>query len=355
MLIFSEIYAVQSIRTIYSSIGKKKCIFVIQNTITMRYFLFFICLLLSFHSDAQPFFDFEYKVGRTKCICDDTVSKQILSTVDTIKDERFLACCYHCIGDYYYFNYGDKYWTAIEYYKKALNIREQYQDDLLWKSYRNIAYSYKEAFHYERAIKTILKGFELSDKLKETRTYGYLGDSYMELGEFENAVEALENSVKLAKDDYELAVANNALCVALTRTKGSLNLLKALKHTEKAIELSKRENDTPGVAIAYLSKGNAHAELKQHEAAIQAYNQAKEIFSQENFPLYLAKTINNIATTRHAQGQHNEAIEQLKKSLKIKQEYHENAPSKTSLTISVTKTSTKIRNQATIVFMCTTK
>jgi len=294
---------------------------------TMRYFLFFscflICLLLPFHSNAQTFIDFEYKNGHTKCTCNNIPAKKVLDTLDAIKNERFLACCYHCIGTYYYNDAGED-WEAIKYHKKALKIREKYQDKLLWKSYRNIAYASYEIWYYEGVIEAILKGFEVSDELKETVTYNYLGESYIELGEFEKAVEALKNSLNLAEDNYDLAEANNSLCIALTRTKDSLNLLKALEHAEEAIKLFEDIEHTVGVAKACLNKGYTLDDLKQYEAAIQSYNQAKEIFSQKNYTLYLSKTINNIAATLYAQGRYKEAIEKLNESLKIKKEYYDN-------------------------------
>ncbi len=288
----------------------------------MRYLLFLTVCLFPCHLNAQSFIDFKYEDNLTTCICNDISAKNIIDTLHTIKNERFIACCYHCIGTYYYHEARD--WSAIEYHQKALKIREQYKDDLRWKSYRNIAYAYKEVAHYEGTIKAILQGFQLNDKLKRTANYRLLGESYIELGEFENAIEALENSERLAQNDYELAEANNALCIALTKTEDTTNLVKALKHAEKAIELFERENDMEGIAIAYLNKGNTHEELKQHEAAIRSYNQAKAIFLQKKRPLSLAKTINNIATVKYAQGQYNEAIQLLNESLKLKKEYHKN-------------------------------
>jgi len=163
-----------------------------KNSIIMRYFLLFICLL-PFHLKAQSFIDFEYKNGKTTCKCNDTPAQNILDTLDNIKEnERFLACCYHCMGIYYYYEVQDDL-EAIKYYKKALVIREKYQDDLLWKSYRNITQPYYGVGYYEKAIEAIYRGGEISDSLRENSlSYQYLGNCYVELGEFEKAITALD-------------------------------------------------------------------------------------------------------------------------------------------------------------------
>jgi len=265
----------------------------------MRYFLLFLCLL-PLHLNAQSVVDFEYKEGKTKCICNDIPAQKILSTLDTIKkNQRLLACCYHCIGSYYYNNFEDL--KAIKYYKQALSIREKHHDSSLWKSYRNIAYAYYGVWYYEGVNQAILRGFETDEAFKQNASaYKYLGRSYVELGEFEKAIQALKNSTKLAEDNYELAEANNSLCIALTRTKDSLNLLNALKHAEKAINLFKDENDIESVAVAYTK------------------------YTQEKDTLNLAKTLNNITTILYEQDKHDEATQRLNQSLYLKKKYYQN-------------------------------
>jgi len=279
--------------------------------------------MLSDNLNAQSLINFSYtKQGKVQC---DTGSEfsvaavLVLINADTIKDMKFLACCHYQLGRHYY-NDDDNYIRAIYHYKKAINIREQYSDGLLGKSYRNLGYAHIYAGYYEQAIESILKACEHDESLKtQSSIYDYLSRAYCELGEYEKAITAAEKAIVAATSKGK-GNAHNALSLVLIETRDSLNLIRAIEEADKAISSYKVRED---MAITYNNKGNAFRWLGLYDEAIIAYKQALKDYSKQNVIDY-ANTLNNIATVLYAKKEYSEAIKMLNRSLKLKKNIHEN-------------------------------
>ena len=293
----------------------------------MRWFLFIICMF-SGNLYAQSPIEFCYtEQGKVQCGTDSEFSVvsvlAMINAADTIKDDKdkklFLACCYYQLGRYYH-NKEDDFIKAIYHDKKAIDIREQHDDGLLGKAYRNLGYAYIEAGYYEQGIEAILKAHEHDDRLKiQSSTYDYLSRAYSELGEYEKAIAAAEKAITLASSDTK-GDAHNVLSDVLIKTRDSLNLTKAIEQADKAIV---SYNLRANMARAYNTKGNALMWLGRYDEAIAAYKDALELYAKTNLIDY-ARTLNNIATVFYAKKEYSKAIDTLNRSLKLKRSFHKN-------------------------------
>jgi len=294
----------------------------------MRWLLFFVGFLFINLVNAQSFIGFNYNQEKNKCVCeikkDSTFSEQIVLDViraDTIKDKRFLACCYHLLGVHYYDEYDIS--KALSQYQKSIAIRQKHEDGQLWKSYRNIAYTYSDIQYHSKTIEFILKAFEKNEEFKENSTaYYYMAWAYMELGEYKKAITAAEKALKYGISNYELGDANNTMCAILIEKRDSVSLLKAIKYTNTAIELFKLEEDNEeALASTYNNKGLVLEYLGKYDDAIAVYKKSLQYQSTDKGK---GEVLNNIAAVLYLQGKYQQALKTLTQSLQLKKNYYEN-------------------------------
>jgi len=287
-------------------------------------FVFTLLFLIPLYGYTQPV-EFNYEGNKSICKCKkhDNIIDSLQATIasNTVKDERYLACCYHCLGVKYYVK--NEYKKANGQYKKAIELRTANNDNELAKSYRNIGYSQKEFGLFQKAISSINSAIQLSDKEKNRpNNYIYLGECYTSIGEFEKAKNSLYTALQLVESGEDRAELNNTICAMHI---GSQSYRKAIEYARKAITPL---NSEMGIARAYNNKGIAHQRLKEYQKAIKSYNIAVEIYQKEGNIFEQAQTLNNVAVVQYEQNKYKEAITALNKSLQLKKKYYDYAPFK---------------------------
>ncbi len=291
----------------------------------MRYFL----LVFTFF----PIITYTQNVIDLKCdglVCsckkgeDFSIDKAIQGSLsNTINNEKRLACIHHQLGVHYYLS--DDYSKAIFHNKEALKVREQYEDGMLWKSCRNLGYSYIDGGYYTRGIEVLNRAFEVEKIFNDHPTaHRYMGIAYGKLGDFEEAENAFKRSIKLSDGHRYRGDAYNDFCSVLTETRQQEQLEKALVLADSAIIHYRAIEDQGRLAGAYNNKGTTNRWLLNYEAALSSYKKALKIHTEED-QLKQAQTLNNIATIYYAEGENELAIKELEQSLKIKKNYHDSA------------------------------
>ena len=293
----------------------------------IRLLTLFICLL-PIGLYAQSYLDFvKYNKQENICACDvkgedfsDTILLNVIEN-DSIQDTNALACMHHCLGVYYRKN--GNYLADIRQCKIAIEIREQYQDPLLWKSYRNIGYSYKDAGYYNKSIAAIEKAMQLNQIfVKNVMANIYLSFCHREMGEYKEAIEYGQKAVAFSQSDIEYGMAYNNIAV-IYETMAEIKYLQlAVENARKAIQSFEKAELQDKVAKVRNNLGNILEFLEKYDEAISVYKKALQNYEQNE--LEYASILNNIAFVLNKQNKYTEAIKTLNKSLEIKQKYHDN-------------------------------
>ncbi len=294
----------------------------------MRLLTLIICLI-PLGLCAQTYLDFvDYNKQESTCKCHvngENFSDAILLNAianDSIQDANSLACMYHCLGVYYRRN--GNYLEDIKHCKIAIEIRKQHQDPMLWKSYRNMGYSYKDAGYYKKSITAIEKAMQLNEIfIKNVMANIYISICYREIGEYKEAIEYGQKAVAFAQSDIEYGIAYNNMAVTYEAMVEPVYLELGVENARKAIKSFEKVKLQDEAAKARNSLGNLLELLKKYDEAINAYNEALK--SYEKNALEYASILNNIAFVLNKQGKYIEAIKILNESLEIKQKYHNNA------------------------------
>ena len=244
----------------------------------------------------------------------------------TIKDNQYLACCYHQLGVYYH-NNKSNYVAAIPFYKKSAALRKQNQDGMLWKSYRNMGYAYLEIEFYEKSILYIDSAFLiLPELLQDPRPFLNKGNAFAGLGEYNKAIEVAQRSIELVQENFTKyrGEALIAYCMILIEHGTPESLKKAVLIADEAITFYQLINEKGNIAHAYTNKGNALLRLRQYNAALESYQTAEQIYTEIKDTQSLAWTFNNMSIIYQEQNEFKTAIDLLKTALLLKQKYYNN-------------------------------
>jgi len=288
----------------------------------MRFILILIILI--------PLNAYTQSATSYKCDCKKIEYLKTVTSSDTIQDERYLACCHHCLGIEYY--YDNEYLKAINHFEKAIDIRLKNNYDGLAKSYRNSGYCHKELGLYNKTISLINEAIQRSDKEKNRlANYVHLGSCYTSIGEFEKAENSLSTAFQLAESYENRAKVNNTSCILYTINES----FKAIEYGEKATLLYEKAytGGTKSVdstrifrdrATAYNNLGNAYRKVGKNEKAIKSYNFSIQSYQEINNVFLEAQTLNNVAAALYGQKKYKEAIKVSNESLQLKKKYYSN-------------------------------
>ncbi len=144
---------------------------------------------------------------------------------------------------------------------------------------------YLELDRFQDAIDALKKGFELAPAYSETyaknlaNAHGSLGNVYYRLGKFQEAIAQYTLSVKTNPEHVDMLF---NLGVAYSE---SGDYVSAIRNYKKVVSLS------PGYGLAYLNMGNSYSDLKDVPNAVVQYQKALEIdpeYTNAHYNLALA-------------------------------------------------------------------
>jgi len=295
----------------------------------MHYFVNSLVSVLLFGNAISSFASFQnlpityYNTEMKSYVCKGKIT-DIDSLLDslqhnTIEDTALLACCYHQIG-VYYFNEKIDFIKSASYNKLAIELRNQFDDGLLWKSYKNMGVCYKKLQKYKEAsnlFELALNSYIEDDKYQVILLKN-LAEVLSETGEYHRAKSLLRQAIKIGKANNinrnEIARAHCAMA-KIINDKDSLNFNDAINHSKKSLEFSTK-NKTEIAALTQL--GNAY---KHKGDYFNALNQYEKVFSKQNNKLYKAITLNNIASANEGLKKYEKSTKIFYKALKLKLAY----------------------------------
>jgi tetratricopeptide (TPR) repeat protein len=241
---------------------------------------------------------------------------------------------------YYYHNLGTlkdnqgDYKTAIEYYKKSLEIRQKtlppnHPDFATFNN--NIAAVYFHMGEYSKALSFYKKALAIIEKSLPPNHpslathYNNIGSVCNNMGEYSKALSFYEKDLKikqktLPSNHPDLATSYNNIG-SVHRSMGEYS--KALSFYEKALAIVEKSlpSNHPDLATYYNNIGSFCNNMGEHSKALSFYEKALAIVEKSlpsNHP-DLATYCNNIGSVCNNMGEYSKALSSHGKSLEIRQ------------------------------------
>ncbi|CAF1208534.1 unnamed protein product [Adineta steineri] len=256
--------------------------------------------------------------------------KVLLEQPSTESDK---ALYYHCLG--YVKHHQGNYEQAIEYYTKALGIREKNfpaNSPSLATSYNNIGGVYDNIKEYSKALSFYEKALEIDEKSLPANSpslatsYNNIGSVYSKMGEYLKALSYYEKALgiyekSLPANHPELATSYNNIGLVYNNLG---EYLKALSFYEKAFEVWRKTlpSNHPNLAASYNNIGLVYNNLGEYWKALSFYEKTLGIQEKtlpSNHP-DLAESYNNIGSVYNDMGEYSKTLFFYRKALGIRQE-----------------------------------
>ena len=248
------------------------------------------------------------------------------------KDHPDTAFSYNNIGSVYY-RMGN-YPKALEFHTKALNIREKAlgkDHPTTADSYNSIGNDYYYMGNYPKALEFYTKALNIREKIlgkdhpDTAFSYNNIGAVYNAMGNYPKALEfhtkALNIREKvLGKDHPDTAFSYNNIGSVYYRMG---NYPKALEFHTKALNIREKAlgKDHPTTADSYNSIGNDYYYMGNYPKALEFYTKALNIREKilgKDHP-DTAFSYNNIGAVYNAMGNYPKALEFHTKALNIRE------------------------------------
>ncbi len=182
--------------------------------------------------------------------------------------------------------------NSMESYEKALEI-----ENISAVTNRRLGTVYYNLKKFELAITKLQKSQVLDDYFKDTFTYYYIGESFKNLGQFQNAIDQYLNCINLKADNVHvyaygslgfcyLKINDFENCIKYSSKglKESFNLQNVgkayfgIKNYSKALEKFNEVIEiNANYKWAYHWKGDSLFELQKYSEALESYNKLLEL------------------------------------------------------------------------------
>ena len=224
------------------------------------------------------------------------------------------------------------YNKSLEYYTKALNIREKNTRRYYHKianSYNNISSVYIEMRDYSRALEFATKALNIQETFIEypretVRSYSNICSIYNKIGDYPKAFEFYTKTLSIIEK-------NKVLFFDLDYVYDDLGILcknmgdypKALEFFTQALVIDENVfyKDNPNTAVGYNNIGSIYHVMGDYPKALEFYTKALSIFEKvlgKDHP-NTAASYNNIGSVYDNMGDYPKAIEFLTKALNIRE------------------------------------
>ena len=186
----------------------------------------------------------------------------------------------------------------------------------------DIFFSYKRLFTAISLQKTGTKGKATykTERWREDKAYGNLGNAYHSLGDFKTAIDYHERQLKIATELGDKAGEGNAYG-NLGNAHDSLGDFKtAINYHERYLKIARELGDKSEEGKAYGSLGNAHHSLGDFKTAIDYHEHHLKITKELGDKSLEGKAYDNLGNAHHSLGNFKSAIDCHERQLKITKE-----------------------------------
>ena len=183
--------------------------------------------------------------------------------------------------------------------------------------------NFKEAIEYYEKDLSIAK--EVGHRNGEGSTYGNLGNAYLSLGNFIQAIEYYEKHLSIAKEVGNRAGEGSAYGNLGNAYCNLGNFKQALEYYEKHLSIAKEVGNRAGEGSAYGNLGNAYLSLGNFKEAIEYFKKHLSIAKEVGNRAGEGSAYGNLGNAYRNVGNFKQAIEYYEKDLSIAKEVGDRA------------------------------
>lgn len=184
---------------------------------------------------------------------------------------------------------------------------------LVWEKY---LYAMPDSANYY-AQQAVDLSREKGHRKYEAKAYNTQGMSFLNKGEYEEALAHFEKSLDIAEqisDRKRVASVYNNIAIA-HRIQGNYTL--SLEYSTKSIKIYKEVGNRRGVALAYNNIGIMYREQKEFGRAIEYHDKSLKIFEDLGDEKRAATILNNKGNIYNDLGEYDRALDSYRESAKI--------------------------------------
>ncbi len=232
-------------------------------------------------------------------------SDKLFTHAVQVTDGNYLA--YNNLG--YYFSNKNEPERAIEFYKKALEIKPNYED-----AHNNMGFCLAAEGKYKEAINEYIKALSINKKL--TEAHNNLGNALSNIGEIDAAIHEYQIAIE---ENPKHSDAHNNLGIALAM-KGRID--EAIEHFQLAVRYKDNyasAHSNLGNAYAVqgnnlLTAGNTVAAQAKFDQAIMEYHECLRLSPED------PQAHNNLGNVLAQQNKLDDAQREYRKAIEMKYE-----------------------------------
>jgi tetratricopeptide (TPR) repeat protein len=222
--------------------------------------------------------------------------------------------------------------TALEYYQKAIAVREHLNDTLQINTadiYNNIGHAYNALAKYDESLECYGKVLTIQEQLLTAdhpdigRTYLNMGTVYIGKGDYPQSMEYYQKAqaiweTSLGENDLNLAVLYNNMG-HLCERQG--NYAQALQFHQKALAVYQRVlgEEHPNTAMSYNNIASVYDSMGKYDQAMEYMQKGLAVSIAKLGPRHpqVAISYNNISQIYCKRGEYEKALGELQKALAI--------------------------------------
>ncbi|XP_068686240.1 tetratricopeptide repeat protein 28-like [Montipora foliosa] len=178
--------------------------------------------------------------------------------------------------------------------------------------------NFKQAIEYYEKCLSIAK--EVGDRASEGITYGGLGNGYLSLGNFKLAILYYEKNLTIAKEVGDRAGEGSAYGNLGNAYRNLGNFIQAVEYYEKDLSIAKEVGARAREGSTYGNLGNAYLSLGNVKQAIEYYEKGLSIAKEVGARAREGSAYGNLGNAYLSLGNFKQAIEYYEKDLSIAKE-----------------------------------
>jgi serine phosphatase RsbU (regulator of sigma subunit)/uncharacterized protein HemY len=210
--------------------------------------------------------------------------KKALKYYKIINDEKNIVSLYNNIGNSYK-GLGE-YSPAAEHYIEALKLSEEYEDlDGMAKAYNNLGNLSKRQNKLETALGYLQKSLDIrkqqNDSSGMASTLHNLGNLYKSLDRFDDAIEAYTQSLSLRGEEsaYERSKTYGAIGNYYMQKKA---YDQAIEYQQKSVDMNRKIGNKSALANALNNLGESYLQVKDYANCVKNYEEGKTLGEEIN-------------------------------------------------------------------------
>lgn len=244
----------------------------------------------------------------------------MLTRAQAQPDEDAIAVAFQRLGILYSESDTE---LAEQYYLDSLAIKKELKDlSGQAQIYNNLGSLYIRQARYVDAHEVLGQGLALREQInspewQKLHLYGNMGQLHAEQAHWEEATQYHEQTLTIAKtigDSYQIALTTYNLGIDADR-QGNNEL--ALTRFNEALQIAQTQRLWSVEELIQIALGKLHDELKNHDQAIQYFQEVAKIQSEIDDKARLATTYFDIGTFYWHKGELQQAVDYYSKGIEI--------------------------------------